>query len=290
MSNTLVSIIGGLTAMLGWGVSDFYASEASDKVGHNKTLFWSQIAGLALMAVAVILFAGDFVVTGRLFALMIISGIAYTFGYLLFYKGFELGNVSVVSAVVNTQQVFVILISFFIFHQTLTKYQIPALLLILVGITLVSVNFKDLKSGNVALVKGVKETLLAAVMFGVVFWPLNEYITERADWIMASFITKIIAILTLLVISTVTKRELRIKRPSKRLKVILVAVGLLEAIAVLGMSFGVSLGDAIIVSPIAGSLTIVTVSMAVFILKEKITKTQGLGILLTIVGIVLTGF
>lgn len=276
--------------MFGWGISDFFANEASDTVGHSRALFWSQLAGLVLMAITAILFAGGFVFTGKLFLFMLISGIAYTLGYLLFYKGFEIGNVSIVSAVVNFQNVFIILISYFVFGQTLTRFQIPALALILIGITLVSVNFKDIKHGSASLVKGVKETLLAAVFFGVFFWPLNEYVTERADWIMVSLITKIIAVSTILVFSRMTKERLVISNPSNRLKWVLIAVGVLEALAVLGVSFGVSLGDAIIVGPIASSLTVVTVSMAILFLKEKIAKSQGVGILLTIVGIIMTGF
>ena len=49
-------------------------------------------------------------------------------------------------------------------------------------------------------------------------------------------------------------------------------------------------GDAIIVGPVSSSLTVVTVGMAVIFLKEKITRSQGVGIALTIVGIILTGF
>ena len=57
MSRTLISILGGLGGMFGWGTSDFFANQASDKVGHTKALFWSQIAGILLILLAV-LFAG----------------------------------------------------------------------------------------------------------------------------------------------------------------------------------------------------------------------------------------
>ena len=152
-----------------------------------------------------------------------------------------------------------------------------------------SLNFDNLKEGTVSLAKGVKETLMAATLFGVFFWPLNEYVSERADWIMVSFLTKLVALVTILLISYVRKTNLRIHKPAKRLKFVLLAVGTLEALAILGVSFGVAFGDAIIVGPIASSLTVVTVGMAVIFLKEKITRSQGVGIALTILGILLTG-
>ncbi len=276
--------------MFGWGISDFFASKASSKIGHYKVLFWSQLAGTVLMGLATLLFAGRFEFTLRLLLLIAVSGITDTLGYLLFYKGFEIGNVSIVSAVVNFQQVFIVAVSHFIFKQTLASFQVFGLVLLLLGITLTSINLRDLKRGSFSLVKGVKETFIATILFGALFWPLNEYVTEHADWIIVSLLTKVVALITLVIVAKFQSRSWRIEAPTKALKYTIAAVGVLEALAVLGVSFGVALGDSIIVGPIAGSLTAVTVSMAVIFQKEKITRTQGLGILLTLIGIVLIGF
>jgi len=46
----------------------------------------------------------------------------------------------------------------------------------------------------------------------------------------------------------------------------------------------------VIVNPIASALSIVTISMAVIFLKEKISKTQAIGIFMTIGGIILSAF
>src|SRR3989344_1395019 len=118
MSRTFISILAGLGGMFGWGTSDFLANAASEKIGHAKTLFWSQIAGLVLIAVLLIITHTQFVMS-PLFFLSIVGGVAYALGYLLFYKGFEIGNVSVVSAVVNFQVLFVIAILYFIRGQNL---------------------------------------------------------------------------------------------------------------------------------------------------------------------------
>lgn len=54
MDKTLISILGGLGGMFGWGASDFLANAASEKVGHQRTLFWSQVAGLSLIGLAML--------------------------------------------------------------------------------------------------------------------------------------------------------------------------------------------------------------------------------------------
>lgn len=231
----------------------------------------------------------SFALTPFLLLLVIVTGVGYALGYLYFYNAFEIGNVSVVSAVINFQNVFVVAIAYFLFGQTLTPLQIPALLFLITGILLVSVNFKELTGGGVSLVRGVKETLIAAAMFGVFYWPINEYVAERADWLTVTFLVKAVAIASVFLISTFQKKSLSLPKRLNTKKV-LVAVGVLEAIGVLGTSYGVAFGDSIIVGPLASSLTVVTVSLAVIFLKERLRRIQWAGILITILGIILLGF
>lgn len=288
MDKTLLSILSGLGGMIGWGTSDFFANTASERVGHNKTLFWSQIAGLLLMGFFLIFVSGTFTLSLPLLILTVFCGIMYAIGYLFFYKGFEIGNVSVISATINIQVLFVIAISFFIRGQELSRLQVPAIALLLFGILLVSVNFKDLKKGTLALLTGVKETLIAAVIFGIFYWPVNEFIVEQADWILVSFLIKLVAIFVVFLIAKLRKQSLNISKPNKKLIALITAVGTFEAVGVLSASFGQAYGDGIIVTPIASALTIATVGLAMVFSSEKINKIQGLGIVLTVCGIIMT--
>lgn len=275
--------------MFGWGTSDFFANITSEKIGHEKAFFWSQIAGALLIALC-IFFLGASLPSLSLISVTILGGIAYALGYLLFYKGFEIGNISVVSAVVNLQVLFVIAISFFLRGQRLTALQVPAIILILLGVTIVSVNIEDLKKGRVSLLRGVKETLLATVMFGVLFWPLNEFVVEKANLLTVSLITKLTAIAFVFLMSSFQKRSLVIKKTSMKLTILVALVGILEATAVLAVAYGLTFGDGIIVAPVSSALTIVTVGLAIIFSKEKITKLQALGIIAVVGGIVMTAF
>lgn len=288
MDKTLISILGGLGGMFGWGASDFFANAASEKVGHQRTLFWSQVAGLSLIGLLVILTAPRFSFTPLLLGMTVFCGISNALGYLLFYKGFEIGNVSVVSAAINLQVLFIIGISFFVRGQNLTLLQIPAIALLLLGVTLVSVNLDDLRKGTVSLLKGVKETIAATVMFGVFYWPLNEYVVEQVDWLAVSLLTKFTALCVVFLLALRSKQSLRIEQGSTKLFLLIAAVGLLEAVGVLSATYGQSYGDGIIVAPISSALTIVTVGLAMLFSQEKITRVQGVGILMTVVGIVAT--
>jgi drug/metabolite transporter (DMT)-like permease len=67
-------------------------------------------------------------------------------------------------------------------------------------------------------------------------------------------------------------------------------LGVVEAGAVAAVNFGLTIGDAILITPIASALSLVTISLAVVILKEKVTRLQGFGMAAAVAGIVLTAF
>lgn len=287
MSRLMTSVFAGLGGMLGWGTSDFLANSASEKLGYFKTFFWSQIAGLSLIAILLIIFQSSLQITLPLLALTIVGGAAYAFGYLFLYKGFEIGNVSVVSAVINVQVVFITIISY-MRGQSLTPIQIPAVLFIMIGVTLTAVNINALKNGTLSLLHGVKETLISTAFFGIIEWPLNEYIVENADWLLVSFLTKLVALAVVLLFANIQRQTLQLKKIAADNIALLIAVGLLEAVGILSVSYGQAFGDGIIVAPISSALTVVTVTLAIIFQKEKISKVQGAGIMAVIIGIFLT--
>lgn len=165
MSPIFLSILAGLGGMLGWGTSDFFAGLFSKKIGHFKTFFWSQTAGLIFTALLIFFFATSFSIPTLMAALLPVAAVFYAAAYLFFYKGFEIG----------------------------------------------------------------------------IFWNLS-------------------------------------------------IVGILEAFAVASVNWGLTISGAILVTPIASALSIITITMALVFLKEKVTKIQALGILMAVTGIVLTAF
>ena len=288
MDRTLVSILSGLGGMFGWGTSDFFANQTSDKIGHFKTFFWSQVAGFSLFIATLLIVKPVLSIEVGLIPLLIIASIGYAAGYLFFYKAFEVGNVSVVSSVINLNTLLTMGVAIILFNQRLDLLQSIGVAFAIIGVVLVAVNFKDLLGGRSTLVKGVKEAVLASVLFGLLYWPVNEYLTEKADWLVISTIIKAISLLIILLVAIAGKSELKIVKTSSKILFMVFLVGILEAVGILSTSFGVSVGDSVLVAPISSGLTMVTVLLAVIFLKEKLTKLQTLGVLMTVGGIILT--
>lgn len=289
MSTILQSILAGLGGMFGWGMYDFLGGIFSKRIGNFKTIFWSQLAGLIFTTLLTLAFTLNLKISPKIAIFILVASIFYAAAYLLFFRGFELGNVSIISATMNLYAVFTMVFAYIILGQRLSTFQLIGVLMILAGVALVSLKWSDLKDRNINLLAGVKETVLAALLFGI-FWIFSEIISENIGWLSTTLFIKVGIIFFLLLFSLLGKRELGItKTPTTVISMILFG-GVLEAGAVTSVNWGLTIGDVILVTPISSALSVVTIAMAVIFLKEKISKTQGVGMVMVICGIVLTAF
>jgi len=289
MSTVVQSILAGLGGMFGWGLYDFFGGLFSKKIGNFKTFFWSQLAGLVFSILLAVVFRASLNIPTSTAILIPIASILYAVAYLLFFKGFELGNVSVISATMNLWAVFTMLFAFIFLGQRLSTFQLAGVVMILVGVALVSLKWEDIKGKNIGLLSGVKETVLAALLFGV-FWIFSEVISEKIGWVSTTLLVKAGVVVVMLSFSLIMRQALGIAQTTPNTKLLIFLAGVLEAIAVASVNWGLTVGDAILVTPISSALSIVTIAMAVIFLNEKITPSQGMGMVIVIAGIVLTAF
>lgn len=275
--------------MLGWGLYDFLGGLFSKRMGNFIPFFWSQLAGLVFVALLSMGFAVSLNLSTRVSFLIAIASILYATAYLLFFRGFELGNVSVISATMNLWAVFTVLFAFIFLGQRLSTIQFIGISMILTGVALVSLKLSDFKERNIELLSGVKETILAALLFGI-FWIFSEIISENIGWLSTTLFVKVGIVLFMVIFSVIAKRELSIARTTPKIMAMILFSGIVEAAAVAVVNWGLTIGDAILVTPISSALSIVTITLAIIFLKEKITKLQGIGMIIVIIGIVLTAF
>jgi transporter family protein len=287
MSTTVLSILSGIAGMFGWGIYDFLGGVFAKQLGAFKSFFWSQLAGL----ISVLLLAFVFTTSNNIPILVIIlfpiAAIVYSAGYLFFFKGFEIGNVSIVAATMNLWAVFTMLFAFIFMGQRLSTIQMLGVLLIISGVTLASLNWSDIRNQKFQLSSGVKEAVLGAFFFGI-FWNISEIISEKVGWLLTTLLIKFGIVVFLLIFSFLIKREIGLTQTAAKTKYVIVLMGIIEAGAVAIVNYGLTIGDAILITPIASALSIVTITLAVIFLKDKVTKLQGLGIITAIVGISVT--
>ncbi len=288
MSSSIISLLSGLGGMFGWGVSDFFAGVYSKKIGPYKTFFWSQLVGLISILLLATVFTVDLHIPVLIILLLPLAVLFYSAGYLFFMRGFQVGNISIVAAIMNLWAVFTMLIAFIFMGQRLSATQFAGVLMIISGAVLASLNWRHMKNRSFQLSAGVKEAVFGALAFGV-FWNISEVISEKIGWLLTTLFVKMGIILFLLLFSLFIKRELCLKQATWKTKVMVILMGVLEAGAVAVVNFGLAFGDAILITPIASALSVVTIALAVVFLKDRITRLQGMGIITAICGIVVTG-
>jgi transporter family protein len=289
MSTIILSILLGIGGMFGWGIYDFLGAVYSKNIGSFKSLFWSQSAGAGSILLLGIIFGTGTNIPVLGFMLLPIAAILYSSGYLLFFKGFEKGNVSIIAAIMNLWAVFTMLFAFIFMGQRLTATQTAGVFMIISGATLASIDWNDIRNRGLQLSSGVKETILGAFFFGI-FWNVSEIISEEIGWLLTTLLVKFGIILFLLIFSFAVKQEVVIRNIPTKTKYVILLMGMIETGAVALVNYGLTIGDAILITPIASALSIVTIALAVIFLKDKVSRLQGLGIAAAIAGIVVTAF
>jgi transporter family protein len=287
MSTTILSILSGIVGMFGWGVYDFLGGVFAKQIGPFKSFFWSQLAGLISALLLAFVFTMSIHVPILVIILFPIAAIVYSAGYLFFFKGFEIGNVSIVAATMNLWAVFTMLFAFIFMGQRLSTIQTLGVLMIISGATLASLNWSDIRNQRFQLSSGVKEAVLGAFFFGI-FWNISEIISEEVGWLLTTLFVKFGIVLFVLIFSFIVKREIGLTKVATKTKHTIILMGIIEAGAVAVVNYGLTIGDAILITPIASALSIVTITLAIIFLKDKVTKLQGLGIITAIVGIIVT--
>ncbi len=289
MSTAILSILSGIAGMFGWGIYDFLGGVYAKQIGPFKSFFWSQLAGLISVFLLIFVFTISLNIPILVIILLPIAAIVYSAGYLFFFKGFEIGNVSIVAATMNLWAVFTMLFAFIFMGQRLSTIQSLGVFMIISGVTLASLNWSDIRNQRFQLSSGVKETVLGAFFFGV-FWNISEVISEEIGWLLTTLFVKFGIILFLLLFSFLIKGELDLTKATTKTKCMVVLMGIIEAGAVAIVNYGLTIGDAILITPIASALSIVTIALAIIFLKDKVTKLQGLGIITAVAGIIVTAF
>ena len=289
MSSAIISLLSGLAGMFGWGIYDFLGGVYSKQIGPFKSFFWSQLSGFISVFLLVFIFTFNLDIPVFVIVLIPIAAVVYSTGYLFFFKGFELGNVSIVAAAMNLWAVFTMLFAFLFMGQRLSPTQSAGVFMIISGVALASLNWDEIKNHSFKLSAGVKETVIGAFFFGV-FWNISEIISEEIGWLPTTVLVKLGIILFLLLFSFVMKRALALAETGTKTISMVALMGVVEAGAVAIVNYGLTIGDAILITPISSALSIVTIMLAIIFLKDRISKLQGVGMVTAVAGIIVTGF
>lgn len=294
MSNELlIAIIAGLGGMLGWGLADLFAKKTIDAIGDIQSLALAHVFGTAGMFF-VLLYRVYFSSSGvsmpksaSVLGALIFFGLLQGGIYLLVYKGFGKGKVSILNPVFASFSGITALISIVIFKEAVTSAILIGLCVIFIGILLINIDITALQSKklNFAKVAGFKEIAVATIL--AAFWTIGwDKFVGGSDWVVYSFL--MYAIMTSAILLYANTKGIRLTVSKKWVWKYLIFIGVSETIAYLAVSLGYSITTKTsIIALLSGAFSLPTIMFARIFLKEKVAGVQTIGALTIVLGVLL---
>lgn len=283
-----MAIIYALMSMLFWGLALFLAAIASRKIGNILTLFWMQIFGFVIGSIY-LLFSPNLVSLHLLppFIPVLISiALLQATGALAYYKGMVKGQVSLVSPLGASYGLITAILSIIFLKEILRLNQLVAIILIIFGMIIISINLKDfIKNKSIQLLTGTKEGIIAMLSWGVSLF-LLIFPSKELGWFLPSIFFRFLIILFLLIYILYSKISFLPKTQKLPFK-LLVFIGLFDILAFFSYSLGVSQGYGSIVGPVSSASTLVTIFLGLIFFKEKLGVRKIIGVLAIVGGLVL---
>lgn len=292
MSNLTIALLGGTLGMVGFGTSNFLAKKTIGVLSNLQVLVFSQFIGVGFMALYLIREPALPALTPTNLAFALVFGLLNASAYVLFYKALDIGEASIVAPISSTFNVIAPIVSFLVFRESFSALKIAALALVVVGVALTAFQFSDLRSGVSArkLAKGVPYALIWVLIWGV-YLPFWDRFVEGDGWVVWAMLVKLVLVVTVAAYATFLRQESLAFSPGGVL-VWLVFIGFCETVATLGISgsMSASANTTSIVVAITSAYPLVTVLLALALLKERLAANQGVGVGLILTGMVLLPF
>jgi drug/metabolite transporter (DMT)-like permease len=270
----------GIGAALAWGIHDVLVRRLSQGAAVLPLLAAALLAG-ALANLPLSLAFGDWsAMTGRALAAAAAAGLLYALGGLGLWKAFGLAPLRIVAPVVGAYPMLSLFLGW-LRGEAVTPLDAAAVLLIAAGIAWVALR----SSAGEAVAPAIRRlallwAALGAVGFACTF-ALGHVAAEAGDEFPAIFVTRVLAVLSILALILVLRPSAAGIRPNLPL---LMLLGLLDAVALgLVLSAG-ALPEASYAAVASSLFGVVAILLAWRFLGEHVSLPQWLGI-----GVVFTG-
>jgi drug/metabolite transporter (DMT)-like permease len=267
-----------LGASLAWGVADFVGPLVSRSLGTLRVLLWAQVGGVAALVLALAVRAEAPHGWGVLYAVG--AGCGGIAGLYAYYRGMQLGQMSVVAPIAGISAVIPVAVGF-ASGDSPSAAQVAGVACAIVGVGFASVEHQD---GSRRIATGVGLALLAALGFGLYFpW---MHAAGKVDFWWASFVFRTTALVLVAGAAAAVRPALRV---SPQNLAIAAAVGIGDTVGNVLFAASSAHGLVSLTSVLASLYPIVTVLLAAAILKERVAGLQRAGVALTLAGVVLIG-
>ena len=278
MSNSPLLGIGfGLAAASSWGAGDYCGGLASRRTNVYGVVLVSQLVGLVLLSTLALLLSEPFPTLTDM-AWAAIAGIGGAVGLSALYRGLAAGPMGVVAPVAAVVSVILPLI-FGLFLEGMPG--LPQLLGF--GLALCAVWFiTRAGNGSSTQVRDLVLPVVAGLGFGVFFILIGHVSAAAVLWPLAA--ARVASVLALLVVVLLTRQP---ARPAAGQMPLILMSGLFDTGGNAFYALAARTGRLDIAAVLSSLYPAVTVILAWLILKERLSRTQGVGLALAMIAVLL---
>ena len=264
-----------LAAAASWGVGDFFGGLKSRSLNPVAVLIVAQPIGLTLLAIWVAVRGQGPPGSSVLWACL--AAVLGTTGLIAFYKGMAAGALSIVAPIAGAGAAIPVIWG--LAHgDHPSGYQELGFAAALIGVVLASF---ERRPEAARLAAGVGWAAIAMVAFGAYYIPMHE--ASHGDFLWAAFVFRLTST-TLIAAAWLVLRPPSARRADLP---VLASIGILDTGGNVFFAAASAKGLVSVVSILASLYPVVTVLLARAVLNERVHRSQELGIVLALAGIVL---
>jgi drug/metabolite transporter (DMT)-like permease len=281
-----IATIGGIIALLFWGLSDYLAGKSGQEKDEYLTTFIIQIATPFLL-LPLVLLNGEAIVIGVPFFVVMMVTLFFTIAYISFVKALSIGPFGVVAPLGNSYALVTLIIGIVFLQLQISTVHFFSLLIIILGVIILSVERKFFNY------KKLRGSALSLAMITMFFWGIGfaliDTIIDIYPWYQLLFLIGIFMSLFtfsyyIIVHKSFPKWEvMKYKNMTYAWK-----GGLLAAVGSSAFYIGAEQGGSVVIpAVIASASPLVTSFMAHIKDKEKLSAYKRIGAVLIVVGLML---
>jgi len=264
-----------LAAAASWGFGDFFGGLKSRSLNPVAVLIVAQPIGLTLLAIWVAVRGQGPPGSSVLWACL--AAVLGTTGLIAFYKGMAAGALSIVAPIAGAGAAIPVIWG--LAHgDHPSGYQELGFAAALIGVVLASF---ERRPEAARLAAGVGWAAIAMVAFGAYYIPMHE--ASHGDFLWAAFVFRLTST-TLIAAAWLVLRPPSARRADLP---VLASIGILDTGGNVFFAAASAKGLVSVVSILASLYPVVTVLLARAVLHERVHRSQELGIVLALAGIVL---
>ncbi|WP_298403810.1 DMT family transporter [uncultured Chloroflexus sp.] len=274
-----MGIIYGLIAALGWGTGDFLITRATRQLGWQWTLLFAQMAGIVAIGL-VLLGRGDPLPPwGPDWLAAVAVNLLNVTGTLLLYRAFTIGTLAIVSPISASFAAVTAALAL-LDGETLGMITLAGTGFVIGGVIVVS---RGPGTAHTNL-RGVPEAIGVAISFGLFFWLIGDITaTFGIAWpVLIGRVVTVLAAAMILAFSRPALPQLTAARGG-----LIIAASVLDTIAFLSFNTGIATAYVSVVTALASIFSAVTVVLAWLVLRERLARSQWLGVAGILVGVLL---